>query len=97
MALTLRWKDATRLPVEAAALRPDALRGLTAAEVARLDLPHGNASSQVGELFEVQGDLGDDHIILEGDLRAIRGVGAGMGSGRLTIRGDVGPRAALDM
>jgi formylmethanofuran dehydrogenase subunit C len=97
MALTLRWKDATSLPVEAAALRPDALRGLSAAEVARLDLPHGNASSQVGELFEVEGDLGDDHIILEGNLRAIRALGAGMSSGRLTVRGDAGPRAALGM
>jgi formylmethanofuran dehydrogenase subunit C len=97
MAQILRWKDATRLPVEAGSLRPDALSGLTAADVARLNIPHGNAPSQVGELFDVEGDLGDGHLIFEGSLQAVRAIGAGISSGRLTVRGDVGPRAALGM
>jgi formylmethanofuran dehydrogenase subunit C len=97
MPLILRWKDATRLPVEAGALRPDALAGMSAAEVARLRVPHGNAPSEVEDLFEVAGDPDDDHIILEGDLRPVRGIGSGMASGRLTVRGPAGPRLAQGM
>ena len=57
----------------------------------------GNTSAEVGELFVVEGDRGDGHLVFEGDLRPVRAIGAGMASGRLTVRGDVGPRLALGM
>jgi formylmethanofuran dehydrogenase subunit C len=97
MPLTLTWLDTTRLPVEADTLRPEALAGLAAAEVARLRLPHGNTSAEVGELFRVEGNADDSHLILEGDLCHVRAIGAGMASGRITVRGDVGPRPGLGM
>lgn len=97
MPLTLRWKDATRLPVEAEALRPDAFAGLSASDVSRIRLPLGNTTAEVGELFATDGDPDDGHIILEGDLRPIRAIGAGLASGRITVRGDVGPRSGLGM
>lgn len=97
MPLTLRWKDATRLPVEAGALLPTALAGTSDAGVIRRRLPHGNASAEVGELFDVAGDLDDGHIVFEGDLRPVRAIGAGLDSGRITVRGDAGPRLGLGM
>ena len=97
MPLTLRWKDATRLPVEAETLRPDALMGLSAEEIARMRLPLGNTSAEVGELFTVQGIPDDGHLVFEGNLRPVRGIGAGMASGRITVTGEVGPRAGLAM
>ncbi len=97
MPLTLRWKDATRLPVEAEALRPSPLARASAGEVARLRLPLGNTSAEAGELFDVEGDGGDGHLVFEGDLRAVRAIGAGLTSGRITVRGDVGPRLGLGM
>ena len=97
MPLTLRWKDATRLPVEAEMLNPETLAVLSAIEVARLCMPLGNTAVELGQLFEVEGDLGDGHLILEGDLRPVRAIGAGMASGRLTVRGDAGPRLGLGM
>jgi formylmethanofuran dehydrogenase subunit C len=97
MPLTLRWKDATRLPVEADSLLPTALAGSSVGDVARMRLPLGNTSAEVGELFDVEGYGQDGHLVFEGDLRHVRAIGAGMASGRLTARGDVGPRLALGM
>jgi formylmethanofuran dehydrogenase subunit C len=97
MALYLRWKDATRLPVEADRLRPDVLAGVSPSSLGRMALPLGNTSAEVGELFDVEGDIGDGHLVLEGDLRPVRGIGAAMSAGRITVRGDVGPRAGVGM
>jgi formylmethanofuran dehydrogenase subunit C len=97
MPLILRWKDATTLPVEADRLRPEALAGMTAGSVARLTLPLGNTSAEVGDLFSVEGDPGDGHLVFEGDLTHVRAIGERMTSGRVTVRGDVGPRAGLEM
>jgi formylmethanofuran dehydrogenase subunit C len=97
MPLTLRWKDATALPVEAETLCPERLAGLSVADIARQRLPLGNTSVELRDLFAIDGDLNDEHVIFEGNLRPVRGIGAGMTSGRLTVRGDVGPRLGLGM
>ncbi len=97
MALHLRWKDATRLPVEADRLRPELLAGVDASAVRRIELPLGNTTAEVAELFDVDGDVADGHLIMEGNLRPVRGIGAGASSGRITVRGDVGPRAGEEM
>lgn len=90
MPMVLRRSSSTTPPVEAESLRPDALAGLSAVEVARRSIPLGNTRAEVGELLEVAGDLADGHLILEGDLSRFRRIGAGMASGTLTIRGDAG-------
>ncbi|MBX6314344.1 MAG: formylmethanofuran dehydrogenase subunit C, partial [Isosphaeraceae bacterium] len=97
MPLTLRWKGSTTLAVEADGLRPDTLAGLSAAEAARLPAVVGNISAELGELFEVAGDGADGHLVLEGDLRAVRGIGRGMASGRLTVQGDAGTHLGAGM
>ena len=91
MPLTLRWRSSTTLPVDGDGLRPDALSGLDAAEVARRPILVGNARAELGELFEVEGELADNHLVVVGDLRGLRRLGAGMASGTLTVRGDAGP------
>ncbi len=96
MPLTLTWKGPIGRPIEGGALRPDTLAG-TADEIARLRIPAGNASVDLGELFILQGDGRDGHLIFEGDLRPIRGLAAGMASGRVEVRGDVGPRLGVGM
>ncbi len=94
MPLTLRWKDATSLRVEAESLRPDALAGLSHSEVGSLTLSVGNRTAEVGELFTVEGGRPDDHLVVEGHLANVSRLGEGMTSGRLTIRGDVGSSLA---
>lgn len=97
MPLTLTWLAATALPIEAATLRPDRLLGRDAAEVARERLPLGRGTAEVGELFRVEGQCDDGSLVLRGDLRSVRRLGAGMTSGRLLVEGDAGDQVAAGM
>ncbi|HEX8201943.1 MAG TPA: formylmethanofuran dehydrogenase subunit C [Isosphaeraceae bacterium] len=98
MPLHLLWNDATTLPVEAEGLRPDALADRTPGEVARLRLPVGNGTAELGELFRIEGDgAADGRLVLEGDLRRVRRLGAGLASGTLLVRGDAGPHLGAGM
>ena len=96
MPLTLTWKGPIGRPVDGEGLRPDTLGG-PSAEVARLLVPAGNSTVELGELFRVEGDGGDGHLIFEGDLRPVRGLAGGMASGRVEVRGDAGPRLGSGM
>lgn len=97
MALTLRWKDATTLPVEAEGLRPESLRTLDAAEVARLPLRVGNATAALGDLFDATGDPADGELRLEGDMRPVRALGSGMTEGTIAVRGAIGRHLGAGM
>jgi formylmethanofuran dehydrogenase subunit C len=96
VSLTLTLREAPAAPVNAEALRPDRLAGLSAAEIERLELWHGNRRAALAELFEVSGG-GSDDVRVEGDLARVAGLGAGMTGGRLTIAGDAGPHVGAGM
>ena len=89
MPLILRWRAATSAPVGGEAIRPGGLGSVEAAS--RLSIPVGNSTADLAELFDLEGN-DDNHLIFEGDLRTVHGLGAGMASGRLEVRGDVGHR-----
>src|SRR4051812_37113660 len=97
MPLTLRWRSATTLPVVAVGVRPDVLGPLPAAEVARRPIQTGNSRIELGELFAVEGDGADGRLVLEGDLGQVDGIGEGMGSGTLTVRGNAGAELGAGM
>jgi formylmethanofuran dehydrogenase subunit C len=97
MPLRLLWNGSTTLPVEAEGLRPDALAALAPAEVARLRLPVGNATAELGELFRVEGDGADGLLVVEGDLRHVRRLGSALASGTLAVRGDAGSHLGAGM
>lgn len=97
MPLTLACTLATNLSIQGDLLRPDALRERSTHEVARLAIGIGNSSVELGELFHLDGDPTDGHLIIEGDLANMHGLGRGMSGGRLEIRGDVGHRVGAEM
>jgi len=96
MPLTLRPRAAAGPMIDGDALRPENLAG-PAVEASRVRLPVGNATAEVGELFEVGGDGGDGRLIFEGDFRRVRGLVSRMTSGRVEVRGDAGPALGSGM
>src|SRR5262249_40998010 len=97
MPISCRWKDATHLPAEVGPLRPDALAGQSADQIAGLPIGVGKPTAGVGDLFAVSGELSDRQIMFEGDLRSTRGLASGLTEGRITIRGDAGFGVAARM
>lgn len=94
--MILRWLDKTTLPVEMDHLTPETFLGLSAAEAAGLSLNVGNQRAEVGDLFSVSTD--DREVFtLEGDLRAVRGIGRGMARGTLEVRGEAGSHVGVGM
>jgi formylmethanofuran dehydrogenase subunit C len=93
VTLTLTLREQPAVPLDAEVLTPDRLAA--AENVAELPLWHGKERTTVGDFFAVSGD-GDD-VRLEGDLSRVRGVGAGMTSGRLTVAGDAGMHLGAGM
>jgi formylmethanofuran dehydrogenase subunit C len=91
LALTLHEQPAVAL--EADVLTPDRLA--RADDIGALPLWHGNERARVDDFFAVSG-TGDD-VRLEGDLARVRGIGAGMTTGRLTVAGDAGPQVGAAM
>jgi formylmethanofuran dehydrogenase subunit C len=95
--LRLTYRSDTTIPVEAECITPDNLTGKSPAEIAALPVQHGNAAVPLGEFFGVEGDAGDRDILIEGDCTRVKLVGAGMASGRVTVRGNVGMHLGAEM
>src|SRR5918997_4234071 len=95
MTRTLTLREEPVVPLEAEVLCPDRLARASREEIAALPVWHGNERTRVGEFFAVSG-AGDD-VRLEGDLRRVKLVGAGMTAGLLTVAGDVGMHAGAAM
>lgn len=96
MTLTLTLREEPAAPVRVHGLTPDRLARLSRPEIERLELRHGNRRGAVGDLFAVSGD-GEDDVRIEGDLRRVAGLGAGMAAGRLEIDGHAGAHAGAGM
>ncbi len=97
MPLTLTWTSATNLPVEGDSLNVETLRNRSLHEIERLPIHVGNSTVEIGELFRVSGEPGGDHLVIEGDLTHVRGLGRGMTSGTLTVAGDAGDHLGAEM
>ncbi|MBV9364879.1 MAG: hypothetical protein JOY89_11610, partial [Solirubrobacterales bacterium] len=96
LTLTLRGQPPAR--VLAAPLIPERLRGLNASAIGAIKLRCGGETVALGDLFEVSGAGSEaEELVLAGDLRRFDGIGAGMSSGEIEVRGDVGAWAGASM
>jgi formylmethanofuran dehydrogenase subunit C len=89
VTLTLTQRAAPPAHVDAAALSPARLDGLSERDVAGLTLRCGRERLQVGDLFDVAGRC-DGELVLRGDLRLLGGIGRGMADGQVRVEGDAG-------
>jgi formylmethanofuran dehydrogenase subunit C len=87
--LTLTLRDEPTVPLETEGLSPDRLATRRRGEVEALAVWHGNQRAQVRDFFAVSGSAGEE-LRVEGDLRRVKFLGAGMTAGRMTIVGDAG-------
>jgi formylmethanofuran dehydrogenase subunit C len=89
MSLTLTLHTVPQVPLEAEALSPDRVAGMSGNQVAALPLLHGNEKTCVGDFFKISGE-GNGELRVEGDLARVKYLGANMSRGRLAIHGNVG-------
>jgi formylmethanofuran dehydrogenase subunit C len=96
MPLTLTLREPPTVPLETEGVSPDRLAARRRGEVETLTVWHGNRRAQLADFFAVSGN-GDEELRLEGDLRRVKFLGAGMTAGRLTIAGGAGMHTGADM
>jgi formylmethanofuran dehydrogenase subunit C len=95
--LRFRYRGTTTLPIEADCLTPDSLASKSPAQIAMLPVQYGNALAPLGDFFSIEGDSVDKELVIEGDCGRVKRIGAGMASGRITVRGDVGMHLGAEM
>ena len=97
----LRLKAQPDFRVDFGGVLPVRLAAMTADEVARVEVRHGNQMLALGELFDVAALGGADEssaeLRLEGDLSRFDAIGQGLDGGVLRIDGAVGDRLGLSM
>jgi formylmethanofuran dehydrogenase subunit C len=96
MALTLTLREPPAVPLEGEGLSPDRLASRRRGEIEALTVWHGNRRAQLADFFAVSGN-GNEELRVEGDLRRVKFLGAGMTAGRLTVAGDAGMHTGADM
>ena len=89
MPVTFHLKRPPAVPLEAEALSPDTVAGLSNAEIRGLTVYHGKRQLPVSEFFDVEGERSGD-LILHGALHKVRWIGKSMSQGSVTIHGSVG-------
>lgn len=99
--VTLTPKPLPRVPVEAENISPDVFAGKTTKEIKELNIWAGNRKVKLGDLFQVKakpGEMSDEpHIIINGDVKSVKQIGAGMTCGKITINADAGMHVASMM
>src|SRR5438094_10117039 len=93
--LTLRVESP--IPLELDGVTPDRVRTLSAIQVAKLPVFHGNRREELGAFFEASGDPAGGSWVIAGDCSRVKGIGAGMVAGTIRVHGNVGLHAGAGM
>ena len=96
VTLTLTLREPPTVPLETEGLTPDRLASRRRGEIEALTVWHGNRRAQLADFFTVSSDGGEE-LRVEGDLRRVKFLGAGMTAGRLTVAGDAGMHTGAEM
>ena len=87
--IVLTLKEQPGVPLEAEALCPDAMAGLTPDQVRGLPVFLGKRQLRVDDFFNVEGE-GNDSLEIRGDARNVKWIGKGMTRGSILIQGNAG-------
>jgi len=89
MPLHLKLHTKPDVPLEADCICPDKVQSLKNNEVSALTIFHGNHQVQLGDFFDCKGTF-DGEIIIDGDLKNIKHIGASMSFGKIIVEGNIG-------
>src|SRR5665647_3126355 len=79
------------VPVQAACISPDVLRGKDISEIANIPITEGNHNLKRGDPIEIQEDkLETPFITINGDVSKVKRIGSAMKTGEILVNGDVG-------
>jgi formylmethanofuran dehydrogenase subunit C len=87
--ITFSLKELPSVPLEAEALSPDVIAGLTNAEIRALPVHLGRRQRRVDDFFDVEGEASDE-LEIRGDARRVKWIGRGMTRGRIAVQGNAG-------
>jgi formylmethanofuran dehydrogenase subunit C len=94
--VTLSRRGTADGPVDLEGVTPDRIAGLAEREIASLPVRVGSRAAKLGDFFDVRGERAA-RVCIDGDVREVHGIGAGMCGGELVIDGDAGCRVAAGM
>ena len=97
MPLRIAIQTTERLPIDFAGFTPESIVDEPLDHVKRISVRRGNREIEFGELFALSGNPRDMQWELDGDFSAVHGLGAGMTSGAILVKGDVGRHAGAGM
>ncbi len=101
VTVTLRIREPPDIPIEAETIRPRLFVGKSLSEIERLPIRQGNATRCLSDFFDVTGQTAftpeEMTIVVEGDLKRVKMIGAGMDGGRIKVNGDVGMYLGMRM
>lgn len=95
MSLTLRLKAPSGTRLDMTGIVPRKISGLSISDVSRLTLG-GKDAIALADAFDISGAPGDT-ITIDGAGATLDGIGAGLCSGTINLRGDAGPYAGRKM
>ena len=97
MPLDLTYTAETPIPVEIEGFTPNAVGGMTLAEIRQITIFHGNQKVPLGEMFQVEGDPSDLRWNLHGNLSGVHWIGAHMTEGAIHVHGPAGRHLGSEM
>jgi formylmethanofuran dehydrogenase subunit C len=88
-------------PILAECINPDVFQEKTSQEIEMLKIWEGNKQKKLGDLFKIektkQKNLENEVIIIKGDVKKVRRIGAHMKTGEIRVYGDVGMHLGEEM
>lgn len=94
--LTFKLTAQPESPLDLSPLTPQALAGLTLAQIEKIPLSTGASAARAGDIFRVTGTP-SGNIWFEGGSRYFDNAGAGLTAGTISIEGDAGSNAGRGM
>lgn len=97
MGWRIEIQSGDTLPIDVDGLSPERLRGLSRAEIERLEVGVGNARRPLAELATVEMRGEGERLELTGATARVDGLASGMSHGEVVVEGDIGCNCAAGL